>query len=152
MPKVDFNNLKRPARVEDERTLVDPHNPGVEIVLKFRKLGRLEFGAAIGQAQDLLCAHMTGYGTPGQKGYQPPCFLPPVDGQPVIFGEGAARVASVVARAQIVPDEERYSATELLAFMACDAYCAGLEEIAELVVPDEEESPDPLAKKGSEEA
>jgi hypothetical protein len=141
MAKINPYQLAERAADVVTRTISDPSNPGLDIKLTLRRLNRIEVGAAIERGQELVCKHVTGFGDPGEDGFIPPTFLPPVGGQAVIFGGEAAYLATAIALAQVSDDP--YTATEILSFMAYDGYQDGITKLMGDVAPKALPKPDP---------
>lgn len=133
MARVDPYLLATRASESISRLLTDETNPGVEIEINVRRLNTIEIGVALERGAELYAKHVSGVGEPGDDGYVPPQWLPPVGGQAVIFGQQTGYVAAAIELAQTTG--ERYTAAELISFMVYDGYALGLSALVGEISP-----------------
>lgn len=140
--------LKRGPRVVISKEFVSQDGT-VKIPVALRKLSQLEIVSALDIANEKFIEIVTGVGEPGDKGYQPPRPLPPINGEPVFLSLTSCQVAAIIWRAQTCEnDRDRYSFEEMAQFMIDDAILEQMSETVEQLREVPKKSDDPLANSG----
>lgn len=128
MAKVNPFALSRPLRKEWTITLFDPSQPDLQPELSLTELNVIEQLAALEKAEALTQKYVKG------SAQQPPLPFPPVGGQAVEgLSERVFEAACLIERAQSGPDQDRYSAQEVVALMVVPGFARALLEAASRV-------------------
>ncbi len=136
MGKVNPFALSRPPNSEWTVILTDPSQAGVQPLLVLTELNVIEQLSALEKAESLTQKYVKG------TAQQPPLPFPPVGGKPVEgLSERVFEAACLIERAQAGPEDNRYSAQEIVALMVVPGFARALLEAASRV----EESHDPFA-------
>lgn len=125
MGKVNPFALTRPPRKEWRVTLSDPTQPDLQPQLALTELNVIEQLAALEKAEALTQKYVKG------RDQLPPLPFPPVGGQAVEgLSERVFEAACLIERAQSGPDQDRYSAQEIVALMVVPGFARALLEAA----------------------
>lgn len=128
MGRVNPFALTRPPRKKWTVTLTDHSQPELHPQLVLTELNVIEQLAALEKAEGLTQKYVKG------TTQHPPLPFPPVGGQSVEgLSERVFEAACLIERAQSGPDQDRYTAQEIVALMVIPGFAQGILEAASQV-------------------